>query len=51
MTFKLGSTIKVGNKIKIYNGWYTVNEVTAEGAMTEGGLIKFGTTVYGWKSA
>lgn len=51
MTFKLGSSIKVGHKIKIYNGWYTVTEVTMEGAITERGLIKFGTTVYGWKSA
>lgn len=51
MTFKLGSSIKVGHKVKTGSGWCTVTGVTDEGALTAHGLIKFGTTVYGWKAA
>jgi hypothetical protein len=51
MVFKLGSAIKVGHQIKTEQGWRKVLSVTEEGVTTKDGLIKFGTTVYGWKAA
>jgi hypothetical protein len=50
MTFKLGTNIKVGNKIKTSTGWRKVLDVTDEGAKTKDGIVKFGETVYGWKA-
>ncbi len=49
MTFKLGTNIEAGQKIKTRFGWRKVLSVTETGAMVKEGLIEFGETVYGWK--
>lgn len=51
MAFKLSRSIAVGQQIKTANGWRKVLEVTDEGAKVKDGIVKFGDTVYGWKSA
>ena len=50
MTFKLGRSIQVGQKIKTSNGWRTVLKMDERGAIVKEGLIEYGQTVYGWKS-
>jgi hypothetical protein len=50
MTFVLGKSIKVGQKIKTLNGWRKVIAITDIGALTKDGVTAFGDTVYGWKS-
>ena len=50
MTFKLGTNIKAGQKIKTKAGWRKVEEVTEDGAIVKEGIVLFGATVYGWKS-
>jgi len=49
MTFKLGTNIKDGQKIKTKAGWRKVEEVTEDGAIVKEGIVLFGATVYGWK--
>lgn len=51
MTFKLGTNIKPGQKIKTAIGWRKVLSVTDEGVETKDGTVKFGETIYGWKAA
>ena len=51
MTFRLSTSIAVGQQIRTQNGWRKVLEVTDEGAKVRDGFVKFGDTVYGWKSA
>lgn len=51
MTFKLGTSIKVGHKIMLATGWCTVLEVTDKGAKTDCCFVAFGDVVLGWKSA
>ena len=50
MTFTLGTNIKAGQQIKTAKGWRKVLSVTDEGAETKDGTVKFGETVYGWKT-
>jgi len=50
MTFKLGKNIQIGQKIKTSLGWRKIKNVTSDGAVVKEGLIKFGSTVYGWKA-
>ena len=45
----LGTGIKVGDSIKWPAAWSKVIEVTADGAMTSAGFVKFGSRIYGWK--
>ena len=49
MTFRLSSTIAVGQKIKTAHGWRKVTAVTTEGAQVKEGIVKFGDVFYGWK--
>lgn len=51
MQFKLGSNIKEGQKIKTTSGWRKVLKVTDMGVIVKEGEIKFGSIVFGWKSA
>jgi len=50
MIFKLGRNIKEGQKIKTRNGWRKVRVVYWKGVIIKEGLIKFGETIYGWRS-
>lgn len=50
MTFKLGTNIQEGHKIKTQWGWRKVLGVTDEGAKVKEGIVKFGETVFGWKA-
>lgn len=50
MTFKLGRSIQVGQKIKTNDGWRKVLKIDERGAFVKEGLIEYGQTVYGWKS-
>lgn len=50
MQFKLGKNVLVGQQLKLQLGWAKITEVTEEGVMTKGGFVKFGETVFGWKS-
>jgi hypothetical protein len=50
MTFKLGTNIQEGQKIKTQWGWRKVLGVTDEGAKVKEGVVKFGETVFGWKA-
>ena len=50
MNFKLGKNIEVGQKIKTSNGWRKILAVLGEGAVLKDETVKFGATVYGWKS-
>jgi len=52
MIFKLGKNVKVGQKIKTktMNGWRKIKSLTKEGVIVSDGELKFGDTIYGWKS-
>jgi len=49
VTFKLGKTVAIGQKIKTANGWRKVLDITDVGVLTKDGVTAFGDTIYGWK--
>ena len=51
MIFKLSKSIQKGQKIKTNRGWRKVLETSNDGAIVKEGLIKYGDTVYGWRSS
>lgn len=48
MTYKLGTNVCVGQKIKTAQGWRKIKEVTNSGAVVKEGIINFGEVIYGW---
>jgi hypothetical protein len=51
MQFKLGTNIKVGQKIKTADGWRKIKEVNSCSARVKEGLVTFGSIIYGWKAS
>ena len=49
MAYKLGTNVKVGNKILLKTGWEKIVIVKEEGVETASGFIEYGSEIYGWK--
>jgi len=49
MKYKLGTNVKVGNKILLKTGWKKVVQIKETGVETTGGFIQYGWEIYGWK--
>lgn len=59
MTYTLAKGVKVGQQIKVTQGWRTVedvdeegvvyDDVDEEGAWAGSGVVLFGEIIYGWK--
>ena len=49
MAYKLGTNVKVGQKILTGSGWEKIITVDDRGVTVKSGFIKFGDTIYGWK--
>ena len=50
MTYKLGTNVKVGNKILLKTGWAKITAVKENGVEVSGNHIDFGSEIYGWKA-
>ena len=50
MTFKLSSSVQVGNKIKTNSGWRKVKSVLIDRVTLSDGFVMFGETIYGFKN-
>ncbi|MGR3179863.1 MAG: hypothetical protein ACUZ8E_17625 [Candidatus Anammoxibacter sp.] len=46
----LSKNIEKGQRIKIASGWRKIKAVTNVGAVVNGGLVPFGSTILGWKA-
>lgn len=47
---KLGADIKIGDRIKLPEGWREVLKVTADGVVTKDRLIRYGCKISGLRS-
>lgn len=50
MEYKLGTNVKVGNKILLKTGWEKIVNVKDNGVETASGYIDFGEKIFGWKN-
>jgi len=48
MAYKLGTNVKVGNKILLKTGWKKILQIKKGGVEVEGGFIEYSATIYGW---
>ena len=49
MKYKLGTNVKVGNKILLKTGWEKIVEIKENGVQTPSGFVEYGWEIYGWK--
>ncbi|MCK4782073.1 hypothetical protein KAS79_04105 [Candidatus Parcubacteria bacterium] len=49
MTYKLGTNVKVGNKILLKTGWEKITKIGENGVDVPSGFIEYGWEIYGWK--
>ena len=48
--YKLGTNVKIGNKILLKTGWEKIVRIKETGVETPSGFIKYGLEIYGWKT-
>ena len=50
MNYKLGTNVKVGNKILLKTGWEKITALKENGVEVVGGnFVEYGWEIYGWK--
>lgn len=49
MKYRLGTNVKVGNKILLKTGWEKIVEIKENGIETPYGYLEYGCEIYGWK--
>ena len=48
MNYKLGTNVKVGDKIRLKTGWTTIIRIKEDGVEVPAGFVAYGWEIYGW---